>query len=419
MRQKLKYLIPPALLITAVVIFMFLKATRPEAPPVEEEQRRWPVAALNVQIEQRSPSIRLFGQIDTQALTSIRARSAGDVDQVLVQSGDSVRQGELLIQIDPLDAQADRNLKFAEREDLLAQQTQRLAQFEADKRSLAQDRELLTLAERQLERNRQLAQSNRVSTRDVEIAEQALRQQRLSLLQRELAVEQHPSRLQQLEASLKRVESQLQIAERNLAATQLVAPEEGRVVEVFVAQGDRVTANTMMATLVVPSRIELMATLPLRFVSTARSFLADDIPITAESMVDGVYYQFQLDRFAAQTDRSASMTGYFRLTSGDATQLPLGRFIEARMNLPTQEPNIWIPTSALYGRDRIYRIENDRLQAVTVSLLGEYELQGQPGFLVQTEQLTIGDQVLASRLPQAVEGLAVEVIDEYSAGSDL
>ncbi|WP_151671440.1 efflux RND transporter periplasmic adaptor subunit [Nitrincola schmidtii] len=419
MRHKLKYLIPPALIIFAVLIFMLLKATRPEAPPVEEEQRRWPVAALNIQIEELSPTIRLFGQINTEALTSIRARSAGDIDQVMVQSGDSVDQGELLIQIDPLDAQAERDLKFAEREDLLAQKSQRLAQFESDKRSLTQDRELVTLAERQLERNRQLAQSNRVSTRDVEIAEQALRQQRLTLFQKELAVEQHPSRLQQLEASLKRVESQLQIAERNLAATQLTAPEAGRVVEVMVAQGDRVSANTVMATLVVPSRIELMATLPLRYVAKARSLLADNTPITVEALVDGVSYQFELDRFAAQTDRSASMTGYFRLTSGDATQLPLGRFIEARMSLPTLEPSIWIPTSALYGRDRIYQIDNERLHAITVNLLGEYEQQGRPGFLVQTDQLKDGDQVLANRLPQAVEGLAVEVIDEYSAGSDL
>ena len=419
MRQKLKYLIPPVLLISAVLTFMLLKFTRPEAPPVEEEQRRWPVAALEVQIEQLIPSIRLFGQINTEALTSIRARSAGDIEQVMVLSGDSVDQGELLIQIDPLDAQAERDLKFAEREDLLAQKSQRLAQFESDKRSLTQDRELVTLAERQLERNRQLAQSNRVSARDVEIAEQALRQQRLTLFQKELAVEQHPSRLQQLEASLLRVESQLQIAERNLAATQLTAPEAGRVVEVMVAQGDRVTANTVMATLVVPSRIELMATLPLRYVTKARSLLADNTPITVEALVDGVSYQFELDRFAAQTDRSASMIGYFRLISGDAAQLPLGRFIEARMSLPISDPSIWIPTSALYGRDRIYLIENQRLQAVTVNLLGEYEQQGRPGFLVQTDQLKDGDQVLANRLPQAVEGLAVEVIDISSSGSDL
>lgn len=419
MRPILKYLIPPALIISAVLIFMLLKATRPEAPPVEEEQRRWPVAVLTIQVEALSPSIRLFGQIDTEALTSIRARSAGDIDLVMVQSGDSIDQGELLIQIDPLDAQAERDLKYAERQDLLAQQSQRLAQFEADKRSLAQDQELLTLAERQLERNRQLAQSNRVSTRDVEIAEQALRQQRLALLQRELAVEQHPSRLQQLDASLKRVESQLQIAERNLVATQLTAPEAGRVVEVMVAQGDRVTANTVMATLVVPSRIELMATLPLRYVAKARSLLTNHIPITVEAKVDGVDYQFELDRFAAQTDGSASMTAFFRLISGQASQLPLGRFIEARMTLPTQEPSIWIPTSALYGRDRIYRIDNDRLEAITINLLGEYEKQGSPGYLVQTEQLQSGDRLLASRLPQAVEGLAIDVIDEYSVGSDL
>lgn len=419
MRRLMRYLLPPVFILLAILGFMFLKATRPEAPPVEEEQRRWPIAALTVEKEQLSPSIRLFGQINTEALTSIRSRSAGDIDTVFAQAGDSVQAGDLLIAIDPLDAHAERDLKFAEREDLLAQRTQRLAQYESDKQALTQERELVSLAGRQLERNRQLAQSNRVSTRDVEIAEQALRQQRLALFQRELAVEQHPSRLQQLNAALQRVESQLQIAERNLAATQLTAPEAGRIVDVMVAPGDRITANTLLATLVVPSRVELVATLPLRFVAQVRTLLNDEISVPVVTEVDGVKYVFVLDRFAAQTDRSASMTGYFRLTSGDASQLPLGRFVEARMSIPTEETSIWIPTSALYGRDRVYRVKEGLLQGITVKLLGELEQHHQSGFLVQAESLEPGDRLLASRLPQAVEGLAVEVVEEFSHGSAL
>lgn len=419
MRRLMRYLLPPVFIMLAILGFMFLKATRPEAPPVEEEQRRWPIAALTVEKEQLSPSIRLFGQINTEALTSIRSRSAGDIDTVFAQAGDSVQAGDLLIAIDPLDAHAERDLKFAEREDLLAQRTQRLAQYESDKQALTQERELVSLAGRQLERNRQLAQSNRVSTRDVEIAEQALRQQRLALFQRELAVEQHPSRLQQLNAALQRVESQLQIAERNLAATQLTAPEAGRIVDVMVAPGDRITANTLLATLVVPSRVELVATLPLRFVAQVRTLLNDEISVPVVTEVDGVKYVFVLDRFAAQTDRSASMTGYFRLTSGDASQLPLGRFVEARMSIPTEETSIWIPTSALYGRDRVYRVKEGLLQGITVKLLGELEQHHQSGFLVQAESLEPGDRLLASRLPQAVEGLAVEVVEEFSHGSAL
>lgn len=416
MRRLMRFILPPAFIILAVLAFMFLKATRPEAPPVAEEQRRWSVAALTVDVAELSPSVRLFGQINTEALTSIRSRSAGDIETVFVQTGDSVRAGAQLIAIDPLDARAERDLKFAERQDLLAQRTQRLAQYESDKQALAQERELVTLATRQLERNRQLAQTNRVSTRDVELAEQALRQQRLALFQRELAVEQHPSRLQQLDASLQRVDSQVEIAERNLAATQLSAAEDGRIVDVLVAPGDRVTANTLLATLVVPSRIELAATLPLRVVSQVRTLLQDEITLPVITTVDGVAYEFVLDRFAAQTDRSASMTAYFRLISGDAAQLPLGRFVEASMLIPTQDPSIWIPTSALYGKDRVYRIVEGLLQGSTIKILGEFEQHNQPGFLIQSDSLVSGDQLLASRLPQAIEGLAVDIVEELTIG---
>lgn len=410
MKRLKPFVLPVLLLAVSIAGFMLLKATRPEAPPVDEEQRRWPVAAISVEKAPLNPAVRLFGQIDTAALTSIRSRSAGDIEQVQVQVGDWVQAGDPLIQLDPLDAQAERDLKQAERDDLLAQREQRLAQHQTDLQSLAQERELLALAERQLTRYRQLVQANRVSERDVELAEQSLRQQRLAVLQRELAVEQHPARLQQLNAALQRAETQLQLAERNLHATELLAPEASRVVALLVSPGDRVTANTTLATLVVPQRIELLANLPLRYVTEVQAAVAAQQPVWVEALIDGQAYRFVLERFAAQTDRSASVTGYFRLVSGDASLLPLGRFVEAHMTLPVQADSIWVPTSALYGRDRVYRIQQGVLQPVKVELLGEFEQHQQPGFLLRADVLAEGDLLLASRLPQAIEGLAVEVV---------
>ncbi|EXJ10731.1 efflux RND transporter periplasmic adaptor subunit [Nitrincola nitratireducens] len=413
MNRIFRYGLPLLLIVLAIISFMYLKSTRPQAPPVVNEERRWPVSTIQLELSEASPQLRLFGRLQTPALTHLMARTAGDVNAVYVQVGERVDAGQVLLELNPLDAQVALGQRQAELEDVKSQRAQRLAQYEADQRALVQERELVMLAERQLSRVRRLVEGNRVAEREAELAEQALRQQRLALLTRELAVEQHPSRLQQLDASLQQAEGQLQLAQRNFEATQVVAPETSRIISIQVAPGEYVNQSSPLLTLVVPERIEFVASLPLSTLNLIQTAYREGVALMAKAQIEGREYQFVLDRFDSQTHASGTLQAYFKIDTGDAEHLPIGRFVEAWLALPVNEPRVWIPAASLYGRDQVYRVVEQRLDPVKVHVLGEWVREGQAGFLVVADLLKEGDQVLANRLPQAMQGLAVETVERF------
>lgn len=76
------------------------------------------------------------------------------------------------------------------------------------------------------------------------------------------------------------------------------------------------------------------------------------------------------------------------------------------------EPSVVVlPTDALYGGNLIYRITSDNtLEAVTVERLGQRPGENKTEILVRSPEIHNGDPILVSRLPAAVTGLKVEVI---------
>ena len=67
-----------------------------------------------------------------------------------------------------------------------------------------------------------------------------------------------------------------------------------------------------------------------------------------------------------------------------------------------------LPVSALYRNDRVYVIEDDRLQSVLVTQVGEMLSEdGTMQVLVQSDELQAGDKILTTLLSNAMSGLKV------------
>lgn len=418
MSAPIKRFLPLLVILVALLGFVLLRLTRPEPPQAGDEERRWPVAAVVLQAQDLSPELRLFGQLTSNTDALLRARTAGDVQAVPVRSGQLVLAGELMLQLDGLDAQTLFDQRRAELLDLQSQRQQRLMQHQVDQQALVQERSMLQLAERQYERQRQLAQGDRASQRQVEEASLALSQQRLALMNRELAVEQHPSRMQQLDAAIRRAQSQLQLAQRDLEATALRAPHPLRVQEVLVARGDRVNVNEPLLRIFVPENLEFEARLPLSRIAQVRDALAAGQPLLASAEVDGRKLVFRMQQLAGRTQDAAGVLANFALQEGDVDGLALGRFVDARLQLPVQQQVYWLPTDAVQGQDRVYRISDGRLEGLQVELLGDHQRDGRPGLLVRSALLQPGDELLANRLPNAMQGLPVDVVSRLEPGHE-
>ena len=88
----------------------------------------------------------------------------------------------------------------------------------------------------------------------------------------------------------------------------------------------------------------------------------------------------------------------------------MGKNLQVKVKLPTQANVVALPELAIYGQSRIYRIVEQRLEALNVSRVGDWTSPtGQRLTLVRSAQLRSGDNILITQLPNAVTGLLVEM----------
>jgi hypothetical protein len=96
----------------------------------------------------------------------------------------------------------------------------------------------------------------------------------------------------------------------------------------------------------------------------------------------------------------------------------LGKTVELQLTLPVLDGVISLTPDALYGADRIYRVKEETLEAVTVTRLGQtVDQEGRQQLIIDGAVFEDGDRVLSSRLPQAIDGLKVR-IKEPAGGGD-
>jgi hypothetical protein len=94
-----------------------------------------------------------------------------------------------------------------------------------------------------------------------------------------------------------------------------------------------------------------------------------------------------------------------------ANDLRSGAMVTVQLERPTVANALVVPYAALQGADLLYRIdENNRLERQRVERLGEVQQKnGERWLLVRAEELAAGDRVMSTNLPNAAQGLRVEV----------
>ena len=83
--------------------------------------------------------------------------------------------------------------------------------------------------------------------------------------------------------------------------------------------------------------------------------------------------------------------------------------VDLRIRLPEEAGVVALPIASLYENDRVYAVEDSRLQAIDVERVGELHTpEGEYRVLVRSPELYQGRQVITTQLPKAVSGLLVE-----------
>ena len=232
----------------------------------------------------------------------------------------------------------------------------------------------------------------------------------LVLEQRKLAIDEHRSRRKQIEARLARARAQQSQAILDLERTRVYPPFGGRITEVFVSPGDRVRAGDRLLAMFDTQMLELRAQIPLRYLPVVRAALERGEALRARAVVDGQEVRAVLHRLTAQVGRgSGGADGLFRVTEGN-TWLQLGRTVEFVLDLPAVQGAVAAPHEALYGTDRVYVLDGERMKSVEVERLGETHPEDGVGrVILRSPDLDSSARLIVTHLPNAIDGLKVKV----------
>ncbi|MBK1703551.1 RND transporter [Halochromatium glycolicum] len=411
MKRLLKVLLPILLLAIGFGVFQMLKATKPEKQSPTVQERVWRVEVEPVELVRASPELELYGQVETPDLLRATASAAAWVTEVQVQDGDLVEKGQVLLRLDERDFLPRIAQVEAEIADLQAQIESEQNRFETDKLALEQERRLLELARQGVARQQRLKTQKVGAEQALDEAEQAEAQQQLAVSQREMNIADHPSRLRALQARLASAEARLLELELEYERATVRAPYDGIISRVAVTEGDQVSKGEALARLYAIDSLEIRARVPAPYQDELIAALRQGEPLTASTTIGGERLALTLDRLAGEADPSG-VDALFQV-QGDPAVLRLGQLLTVQLERPAREAVVAVPFRAVYGGGRLYVVEDGRMRGIDVESLGTREGDGdEERLLVQSDALAPGDALVTTHMPNAIEGLRVEIIND-------
>ncbi len=406
----LKSLLPVFIIAGASAVFVLLKATEPQATPSALKERRWPVNAKQITLESLSPVINLYGQVETPALVNAAAPRNSRVSLIHIAEGERVNKGQLLLELDERDfiprvRQAEA--RVAELQALIASEETR---YKNDQTALTYEKSLLDLENSAVERAKQLKQKNLGSTATLELAQEELNRQRLSFSNRQLAIKDHQARLQQIQARLSYAEAELELARLDLERSRIVADFDGIIEKLQVAPGDQVKENQILLNLFSIENLEIRAKIPTVFQTEIQTALFQEQHLGAQAQFGDLSFPLSLSRLSGQAD-ARGIDALFAIDS-ELSWIRPGSSVSLYLQRPLQSNVAVLPYSALYDNNVIYRINQGRLESLSVTIAGNYSQANQDMLLVRSSELKTGDSILITHLPNAIQGMPVEIQDK-------
>lgn len=404
-------LIPLCIIAVVVVAILLLFASKPTPEQQPDTARQWRVSVQYAKPEALQPQAALYGKITTPHNTTLIAVSSALVKQIHAYEGEHVTKGQLIVTLDDQEEQ----LRLAQREadvvDINAQINSLQLQHEANLKALDVETRLVKLTETSAQRYDSLVKRQMASDVARDESHQALERQRLSLIQREQQIADYEARLQRLTAQRTRAESQLAQARLDIAELQLTAPFNGRISALNASPGQRMRMGDPVVTLYDTDRLEIRAPVPASHLPALRR--AQQNPqrqaLAAVATLDGQTLTAHFRHLASQAIAGQSSVDALFDLPGVHWPEP-GRSVPLYVSLPVVEQVIAVPPHALYGKNRLYRVVNQRLEPIAVEQAG-HRYSEQHTLILVKGAFNAGDAILTTQLPNAVSGLAVDVVN--------
>ena len=409
-----------AIVAGAVTIMQRLMASQPQMPQRPAVEREVPVLTQTVALTTHSPAITVYGEIVTGRVVDLRALVGGEITAVHpdLEAGRRIEEGAALVEIDRFayeGAVIEAQANLAEARAGTAESEARSA-LERDQ--LARAIEQVDLAERDLERARQLAERGSLTERDLETRQLTLSQRQQAVEQRQANLRIEEARLDQQRAAIDRLEWRLAQARRDLERTTLTAPFAGVIRSESVEIGRLVSVNDVVATIYDDSAFNVRFTLSDsqfgRLAGEDEPLVGRPLTVTWSTGGQDIELNGTIDRLDADiTAASGGVALFGRLDVDEATvNLRPGAFVSVSLSDRAFENTMRIPETALYNTDHIFIVVDDRLLRQAVELVA---WDGDHALVRPVEGADLdGAEVVTSRLTDAGDGIAIRRIQPAS-----
>tara|TARA_Y100001935_G_scaffold255641_1_gene270379 strand:- start:7962 stop:9104 length:1143 start_codon:yes stop_codon:yes gene_type:complete len=360
-------LLPLFIIGIAFCVAIILIATKPEAKPVGLVEKAWLVNAEKIIKKSQSPSIKLYGKVSSLWSSELKASSETDIKKINFIEGDSFKKNQVLIQLDDVDAK----LKLVERD---AELREISASFE--------------FAEKEVKRFAKLAEKKVISQSSLDNAE---------------------AKFLELKAKRLRLKALYDRAKLELDRCNIKAPFDGRVSKLYISPGQRVRVGEPLINVYDTSEMILRAQIPNRFLSIIQNSQREGKVLRVIGQLDGVQITAKLRSLSGLiAEGSGGAEGIFEIQAIN-DYLHQGRFVKLDLILPELENAISLPQEAIYGNNKIYRVDkNNRIRGLFVERVGEMRIDDDnTRVIVKSPKLKSGEKVITTQLPNAIDGLLI------------
>ena len=400
---------PGLILVSSLVLVVILIMTRPSDAPEIRQERAWSVDLLDVAPTSLSPTLELFGQVQSPQDAELSAGIEAVVISMPVRDGNFVAEDDVLLVLDDRDATLALRQNEADMKEARAQLNFARIRFSRSKQAFEKEQKLLEINRKRTSRAEELSTDGLISNADRDTANENLTLQELSLNQAELTVEESSAKLIELEARIARISALRDAAAIDLERTRLKAPFSGVISDLQVSEGDRVRIGDVLMRLQNPKAIEIRAQLPARIARSISDGLQEGLAIRATIGSDNLNVAGQLLRVSGQTSAGSGGVDSFIGAEPGITGLRLGSTVRVMLELPSEDNVIAVPGEAIYGSNQLYKLNGERMQMIEFERVGEREYgDGSTEVLVRALQLASGDKVIVTKLANAANGLLVQ-----------
>lgn len=370
----------------------------------KQESGPLPVSVAPVAMRQVQRVVESIGTLFPYDEAIISAEVDGRVDQVKIDLGDQVTEGQVMVHIDDeeqryLLAQNDAQLRQSLERLGLKDEKDRVKDIR-DTPEVRRAQADLMEAQQRYTRMRSLVEQGIGAQSDLD---QADARHKSALAGYDATVNQTRNLVQEVE----RFKAILELQRKKLRDTTVRAPFAGHVKERQVTVGQYVRANSPLLTLVKTDPIRLRLDVPERMAPWIKNGQMIDVSVEAfnERKFSGKIW-----RIAPTVDQTKRTFIVEALIANPTGQLKAGSYARARMATEKVDRVRLIPVRAVsyvLGSNKAYVVKSDTVESRDVKLGDRFEQQ-----VEVLEGVEEGEQVAISQLPRLDTGSKVRIVVE-------